>query len=233
MTQLTVKAKDKTSQATNNRWEQIGAAGGIAFVVLQLIGQSLIQVGGSEPAFDAPAGEIVTFFMNRNVMLAGIGGYFSILSVVAFFGFIGALWAELSRYEGERGWLSLVAFACGVTGIATTLGGGGWELAMLRIDEGLEAQVMQLLFDQGNYAFANLWVCLAGMLLATAVIAIRDGALPRWLGWSGLVLAVAFLAARAVWFTASGIKFTPYALFWAWLIAASLVLIRRASHGPG
>jgi hypothetical protein len=230
MTSSVVNAKDNVTQMTKHRWIQIGATGGIVFVALQLVGQALIQVGGSEPPFDAPAGEIATFFMNRDLSLSMIGGYLSVLSVIAFFGFIGALWEALSHHEGEPSWLSLVAFACGVTGIATMLGGGGWELALLRIDEGMEHQVVRLLFDQGNFAFANLWVSLAGMLLATAVVAIRDGALPRWLGWFGLVLAMAFLLARAVWFTASGIKFMPYVLFWFWLIATSIALVRRARN---
>ena len=221
-------AKDKESGVTKRRWEQIGAAGGIAFVVLQLAGQSLIQVGGAEPPFNATAAEIETFFMNRNLQLASIGGFLSALSTIAFFWFLGALWSRLRRYEGEPGWLSLVAFASGLAGVATILGGGGgWELALMRLSEGLDAETIQMLFDRGNFAFATFWVALAGMLLATGVVAIRDGALPRWLGWYALALAVALLAARAVWFTGSGIKFMPYVLFWAWLIATSIVLIRR------
>lgn len=226
-------APDKETAVAKARWEQIGAAGGIAYVVLQLVSQALIQVGGSEPPFNAPAAEIEAFFMNRNPQLAAIGGFFSVLSVIAFLWFLGVLWARLRRHEGELGWLSLVAFVSGVAGIATILGSGGWELAILRIDEGLEAETFRLLFDQGNLAFATFWVALAGMLLAAGVVTIRDGALPRWLGWYGLVVAVALLAARAVWFAASGAKFVPYLLFWVWLIAASIFLIRRARGAAG
>jgi len=58
---------------SKRRWEQIGAAGGIAFVVLQLASQALIQIGGAEPAFTAPAQEIVDFFNNRCSLLACSG----------------------------------------------------------------------------------------------------------------------------------------------------------------
>jgi hypothetical protein len=234
MTQSFVYTEDKQTSGVQSRWEQIGAAGGIAFVVLQLAGQSLIQVGGAEPPFDAPAVEIEAFFISRNLQLALIGAFLSVLSLLAFFWFLGVLWAVLHRHEGEPGWLSLVAFAFGVTAIATILGGGGsWELALLRLGEGLTAETKQLLFDQGNFTFATFWVLLAGMLMATAVVAIRDGALPRWLGWFGLALAVALLAARTVWFTGSGMKFMPYLLFWIWLVAVSIVLIRRARVAAG
>ena len=58
-----------TSVTTKSRWEQIGAAGGILFVVLQLVSQMLIQIGGSEPPFDSSAEVIVDYFMNRNLFL--------------------------------------------------------------------------------------------------------------------------------------------------------------------
>ena len=51
--------------------------------------------------------------------------------------------------------------------------------------------------------------------------------------WFGLILALGMLLARYAWFTASGLKFMPYSLFWLWLIATSFVLIRRArSYAP-
>lgn len=222
---------DKERLTTKRRWEQIGASGGIVFVVLQLASQALIQIGGSEPPFDAPAAEIETFFINRDIQLATIGAILAVLSIIPFLWFLGALWARLRRHEGEPGWLSLVALVSGAAGAAVILGGGGgWELAILRLDEGLEAETLLLLFDQGNQAFATFWVALAGMLLAAGVVVLRDGGLPRWLGWFGLLLALALLAVRFVWFTASGIKFMPYMLFWVWLIAASIVLIRRAGE---
>lgn len=227
MSQLSVLDTNEESLEARRRWEQIGAAGGIAFVILQLVSQSLIQAGGSEPAFDAPAAEIEAFFMNRNIQLALTGGFLSVLSTIAFIWFLGALWARLRRSEGEPGWLSLVAFASGLAGMAAILGSGGWELALLRLGDGLEAETFRLLFDLGNFAFAAYWVALASMLLAAGVVTIRDGAFPRWLGWSGLLVALALLAVRAVWFTASGVKFLPYVLFWVWLIAASISMMRR------
>jgi hypothetical protein len=121
-----------------------------------------------------------------------------------------------------------VAFASGLLGMAVMLSGGGWELAVFRLDEVSRPEIIQLLFDQGNQAFASLWVTLASMLLAAGIVSIRDGALPRWLGWFGLAVAVTLLVARSVWFTASGVKFLPYMLFWVWIIGASVALVRRA-----
>ena len=211
----------------NARWGQIGAAGGIVFVVLQMAAQALIQVGGAEPPFDAPADTIAAFFMARNSQLFALGDYLSTLSLIAFLWFLGSLWNTLRRAEGEPAWLSFVAAASGLMIVAAVSAGGGWALAVFRKDEGLDPQVARLLFDQGNFAFANAWAMLASLCLATGVVSIRTGALPRWLGWSGVLIAGGLLAARAVW-ASSGLVFVPFGLCYLWLIATSVVLIRRA-----
>ncbi len=211
----------------NARWGQIGAAGGIVFVVLQMAAQALIQVGGAEPPFDAPADTIAAFFMARNSQLFALGDYLSTLSLIAFLWFLGSLWNTLRRAEGEPAWLSFVAAASGLMIVAAVSAGGGWALAVFRKDEGLDPQVARLLFDQGNFAFANAWAMLASLSLATGVVSIRTGALPRWLGWSGVLIAGGLLAARAVW-ASSGLVFVPFGLCYLWLIATSVVLIRRA-----
>lgn len=213
---------------SKNRWEQLAGAGGIAYVVLQLIAQGLIQIGGAEPSFNAPAGEIISFFENRNRLLFNAGGFLSSLSILAFIWFLGALWARLRRHEGAPAWMSLVAFGTALAGVAVSMASDGWGLAVFRIEEGLDPQLARYMFDDGNLGFATLWVFLAGFLLATSIVALRDGALPRWLGWLGLVTGAALLIGRAFWDMPSGVIFIPYMLFYLWLIASSIVLVRRA-----
>jgi hypothetical protein len=214
----------------NARWEQIGAAGGIVFVVLQMAAQALIQIGGAEPPFNATTETIVAFFMARNSQLFTTGEYLSTLSLIALLWFLGSLWSALRRAEGEPAWLSFVAAASGLMIVATISAGSGWALAVFRQAEGLDPQIARLLFDHGNFAFANAWVMLASLCLATGMVSIRTGALPRWLGWAGILIAVGLLTARAAW-ASSGLVFIPFGLCYLWLIAISIVLIRRASAG--
>ncbi|MFL5802344.1 MAG: hypothetical protein ACJ8CR_11475 [Roseiflexaceae bacterium] len=218
---------------SNSRLEQIGATGGIVFVVLQMAAQALIQVGGAEPSFNAPAPTIAAFFMARDSQLFAVGEYLSTLSLIAFLWFLGSLWSALRRGEGEPAWLLFVAAGSGLMIVATVSAGSGWPLAVFRKDEGLDPQIARLLFDQGNFAFANAWVMLASLSLATGVVSIRTGALPHWLGWAGVTIAGGLLAARAVW-ASSGLVFVPFGLCYLWLIAISVVLIRRtrASENP-
>jgi hypothetical protein len=217
-----------SSNAVTAVWERAAAAGGIVFVGLQLVSQGLMQIGGVEPSFDASADEILAFFEARHETLFALGTYLSLVSFVVFLWFLGALWAALSRAEGRNAWLSLVAFASGLAFLAAL--SGGWYLAVFRIDDGLDPQVARLAFDMGNLGFANSWVPLASLLLAASVVILGTGALPRWLGWLGLVAGVALLAARIVW--TSPVAFAPYALSWVWLVAISVILIRRAGTRP-
>ncbi len=210
----------------SSRLEQIGAAGGIVFVVLQMVAQALMQIGGAEPPFDAPAQTIAAFFMARNSQLFALGSYLSVISLIAFLWFLGSLWSVLRRAEGEPAWLSVVALASGLMVVAAVIGTAGWELAVFRRDQRLDPQIARLLFDQGNITFANVWVGLASLGLATGVFTIRTEVLPRWLGWAGVLIAGGLLAVRAVW-ASSGIVFIPFGLFYVWLIALSVVLTRR------
>ena len=86
---------------SKGRWEQIGASGGIVFILLQLVSQALIQTGGSEPTFSAPAEEILSYFENRDPLLFKVGGFLMAVAFIAFFWFLGVLWARLRRYEGD------------------------------------------------------------------------------------------------------------------------------------
>ena len=215
---------------TQMRLEQVGAVGGILFIVLQLVGQLLIQAGGSEPSFDASAQEIVEFFEARKTFLFNTGSYVSTISIIPLLAFLGSLRGALRRAEGEAGWLTLVASGAGLLFLALGAAGGFWHIAVFRI-EGIDPQIARLLFDLGNFNFATMWVMLGALVFAVGLASILYGAFPRWLGWMGLVVGLGLVLARIVW--TSTVAFTPYVLFWVWLVAISVVMFRRARVQPG
>lgn len=221
---------------TKSQWTQIGAAGGILFVVMGFSAQMLIQVGGMEPAFNAPVEEIMAFYNARNLQLSALGSYISVLSAIPFIWFLAVLAGVLRQYEGEPGWLSLATFGSGLLSIgAVVLAAGGWDLALLRISEGLDPGIARLTFDQGNLGFANYQVALGGLALTTGIIGVRDGAFARWLGWLGIVTGVLLFIGRWFWFEPTMLIFLPYMLFYVWLITTSVALIlkvRRAEASP-
>ena len=96
---------------------------------------------------------------------------------------------------------------------------------MFRLNDGIDPQIARLLFDQGNLNFANMWVTLGSMVLASGIIFNSSDRLPKWLGWASIVLAVGLFLARAVW--TSQIAFAPYVLFWVWMITLGIMFLRR------
>jgi hypothetical protein len=63
-----LSAPQQAAQTINLK--KYGAIAAIAFPILQMVSQGLIQVGGMEPAFAAPAEEILTFFQTRQIAFA-------------------------------------------------------------------------------------------------------------------------------------------------------------------
>lgn len=196
---------------------------GLLFLILGLGAQGFIQIGGAEPAFDAPAAAALGFFETRDPELFTVGAYLSVLALVTFLWFLSGLWVVLREAEGGTAWRSMVAFASGLVFVAFVTN-GGWQLAAFRAAEGLDAQLARFAFDMGNLGFASSWVALASLLIASGWIMVASRSLPNWLGWWAIVAGAGFLAARAVW--TMPFWFFPYALFWLWVIAVSILLIR-------
>jgi hypothetical protein len=204
--------------------KKIGGAAGIAYPIVQMAAQGLVQVGGAEPVFGAGADEILAFFQMRDPLLFNIGAYLTVLSLVVLLGFLGALWHELREIEGENGLLSTVAFGSGLLA-ASALTNPGWELAVFRVGEGLDPQIARLLFDQGNLNFANSWISHGAMVLAAGIVFLVSGQGSRRIGWASLALALGLFLARVVW--TSQIAFAPYVLLWAWMITVGVRLLHQ------
>jgi hypothetical protein len=64
--------------------------------------------------------------------------------------------------------------------------------------------------------------------MGTAAIVIQTLALPRWLGWSAVVIALGLLAGGAT--ATSGTIFLPMLLYLVWVVVASVILFRRTKE---
>lgn len=121
-------------------------------------------------------------------------------------------------------WRAMVALVSGVVYVAATIA-GGWELAAFRVGEGLDPQIARLVFDMGNLGFASAWVALGSFALAIGWVLVASRQWPSWLGWWAVAAGVCLIAARAVW--TNQFWLVGYFLFWIWVIALSVVLLRR------
>jgi len=190
-------------------WRRLGAAGGIFYVVLTLLGNDVI--GGTRP---------------RTGLLVELLGF------VFFAFFLGSLWACLRSAEGEGGWLSAAAFGGGLLALAVKLASVTPVLAV-GASEGMDPGIAKALIAMNGASFDITFLPLGVMLLSTAIVAVRTGALPRWLGWASAVVALALLGALSVAVVSPSPPewvFLAMLLFALWIVATSIVLIRRAKE---
>ena len=190
-------------------WQRLGAACGIVYVVLLIGGGS---IGGPDIR--------IVFFVG-------------ILAFLFFLFFLGNLWSALRRAEGGSGWLSTTAFGGGLMSVTIKVASAAPVLAAhYRAGDGLDPQLARTLQDINDASFYLSFFPLAVLLAAFAIVAIRSGALPKWLGWIAAALGLAFIVGgmsgsadlQSEW---AGL---PMILFTFWVIAVSIALMRRVGQ---
>ena len=200
------------------RWTPLS---GIVAIVLLIVAVSV----SSPPALEDPGSEWTAYFEdsgNRTQQI--VSTILLVLAAFAFLVFFWALSARLSNTEEGQLRLSNLALASGVVitvAVATAgaLGGavaGGHEFndaplpspeLMIQI-ENIAGAVIVLV---GGYA-ASMFVG------ASSVAALRGGALPTWLGWLGVVIAIVLLFS---------FLFLPLLLFLVWVVIVSVVQVAQ------
>jgi hypothetical protein len=212
---------------SNHRWQRLGAASGIVSVII-LTARDFIpsREYGTAAEEIARTCATITTPQTMDVVISLMGT----LGFLGFLFFFGSLWSALRRAEGDDGWLSAAAFGGGLLSLAILFSGGAASFAAhSNACAGIDPQLWQVLHDVGGGAFFISFFPLSVLLAASAVVAIRSGALPRWLGWMSAFVALTLLIGGI-----AGIDYAredaglPYLLFELWTVITSIVLIRRA-----
>jgi hypothetical protein len=145
------------------------------------------------------------------------------VAVLFFLWFVSVLRDRLRAIEPESGGLSALALAAGVSSATLLMGALAFAIAVPATIADtdrftLDANTYRL-FDNASYGLLVGSTMVASVLVApTSVLALRTAALPRWLGWIGLVVALVLLFA---------VFFFPLFALWAWVVVISVVLIAR------
>jgi len=201
------------------RWT---ALSGIVFVVLMLTGASFVI---DVPAADASTQEIARYLADsgnhtRNI----VGAYLWVLGGLAFLGFVAGLRAVLRRAEGDPGTLSSLVFGAGVvfTAVwsvsAAALAAVAYSVALAGAPV-TDPDLVRVLPQLGSLLLL-LGGGFAGILLvlATSMLTFRTRALPRWLAWFGIPVAIALI------FDVTYKNILPLV---AWVLFASIALLMR------
>jgi hypothetical protein len=179
-------------------------------------------VGGEAPdAFEASAREWVTYVgENDGQILAS--RLLTLLGVLLFIWFLGALRTALRAAEGELGTWAAVAFGSGIVLAVLVFAATTPLISAAATSGAVEAGAAQALAVSEIGFFYAAEVAAASLLIATGLLALRTGVLPGWLGWASLVIALLLLAVN------TPIGFIAFLLgFQLWVIVVSVVLWLR------
>jgi hypothetical protein len=169
------------------RWERYAPLTGVVAVVLWIAGIFLLEKD------DRPDGKDTAAFVrwveaNDSSILAGaiIFGF----GVLFFLWMLGSLRATLTAAEGGPARLAILTFASGLA-VSISLMFTYLPHAQAAFDhENTSDTAIDALVRVGDAFFGGAALFAIPMLVAVAISIVRFGALPRWLAWFSLAVAV-------------------------------------------
>jgi hypothetical protein len=200
------------------RW---AALSGALFVALWAA--AFVILGDTVESGDSDA-DILAYFGDKAQRARGVITLFLLLAAsLPFIVFISALRGRLAHGEGGDGVWTTAAFGAGLVSIAL------WNVAATlyalpflerggKSEYQLDLDTFRLLNDGGFVAWYSSGTIMSVLVLATSVLGIRAGVVPRWLSWLGFAVALSLLAAFLV---------IPVIALLAWFLTVSIALVRR------
>jgi len=212
-------------------WTRAGALGGIVFFFSLLVLIALMPLSHSvqEPAFDAPSSAVLAYARSETDLPFAL----SLIGVLGLFGFavFAAVLTTRFRLEGSR-WdvASTLVLLAAVTFMVLWLAELGLGLGQTFRRNDLDATGASVLSGLANGIFVVSWSAIAAFLGACGFAVLWTRTLPSWLGWSAVVIGIAMFLSGAAPLTS--VWFLPYVMFFGWVLAASVVLLRTGLTHP-
>jgi magnesium-transporting ATPase (P-type) len=191
---------------------------GVLFVALFVIALALSGNTGDNPS------EVQRWYADDGNQTKQIVAWFLyVASALAFLSFLGTLRDMLVRAEGGPGTLSALVFGPGLVFTGLYVAGVSLFAAPASLagdsDFKLDPNSAELFSNAGYFLLVGGVMVASILVLSASTAALRTGVLPAWLGWIGLVVAVAMLFAFI---------FVPILVFVAWVLVVSLVMLVAA-----
>jgi hypothetical protein len=211
----------------DKKMEKYAALGGIAFVVLNIIG--MIPVG-SPPKSDDSNAVILKWFVDKESGIK-LAAFLGALSVIALIWWMGSLWRRMAAAEGGSPRLAVASV------IGFTASGVAWLLSA-----GLQSAVAMRSADLGEaagffYVLSGVMMGVAGAfvaahLLATNLLALRTKMFPTWHAGIGLLAGLGMIGGAVGTMTDSGaimaIGLISFLLWALWILLTSVHMWRTA-----
>lgn len=195
------------------------------FVISLLILIALMPLSHSltEPAFDASSSALLAYAKSQADLPFALG-LIGVLGLYGFAVFAVVLAARFRVAESRSDVASTLVLLTAAIFIALWLAEFGLSLAQTLRRASLDATSASVLSGISNGVFVVSWSAVAAFVAASGIAALWTRALPAWLGWSALVIGIGLFVAGAAPLTA--IWLLPYLLFFVWVVATSVQLLR-------
>jgi hypothetical protein len=206
----------------------VGGICGLVAVAL-LIGSFPFTGATPEPGASA---DDVAEYVSRSSAQTWTGIYLELLGLALLVVFAGRIWAILREAEGTGGWIATTGFGAALAALTVLLLGDATIMgaAFKAGREGVDPGVVGAMYTMQWYADLVFGAINAVFFAAAAVLVLRRGALPRWLGWFALVVVVAVVV--TVPFGPGATMEPPHLLGFLWIVASSIVMIARRDTLP-
>jgi hypothetical protein len=200
--------------------------GGICGLVAVALFVGSFPFTGATPEPEASADKVAEY-LDRSSALTWTGIDLELFGIALLIVFAGRMWAILREAEGAGGWIATTGFGAALAGLTVLLIGDATVMgaAFKAGRDGLDPAVVGALYTVQWHADLVYGAVNAVFFAAAAVLVLRHGALPRWLGWLALVVAVGLVA--TVPFGPGATMEPPHVLGFLWIVAAGIAMIAR------
>ena len=195
-----------------------GTSGVVTLVIV--LGSSLLNGYQNQPVTEGPV-KIIPFFRSIDDRVGWASSWGTSVGLIAMLFFMVGLAVILRQYERGLPWRTTFLAAAGVVSVVSGQI-ASWDAAAYR-SKTIGPQVATYAFDLGNISFVNGWSATGAVAILAGLVMLRARELPRWVAWWGIVAGVGELIARG--FFRHDVAFAPFALFWAWTLAISVLLL--------
>lgn len=218
-------------------WKQVTGWAGVANVVIFIV---LIAVIGDGPALSDSPAEIREYFADNETQIALVSILSAVTAGFLFLVFASGLRSLLGPADsGDEGVWSRLMFAAAVAiAVMGTAGTALWTAVAQEdtLPVASDSTVKTIASLDTVIYFAIIPWAEAVFLLGAAVVILKSGVLPKWLGWFGLLVALV-LAIGTFWVLTGdetsflGILIVPVGgiAFLLWILGAAYNLIRSDS----
>jgi hypothetical protein len=206
---------------------------GIVFFILEAV---VLVLPAPPTSTTAPADIVRWYSDNRSLFLAI--NYLGALGVVPQLFVVGAVWRLLRRAEGDGGWIHSVFLASAAVAAALSLVEFWLFQALGQVET--EIHVYYTLFKITNLLWAFVLLPVAAQSIAAGWIIVRNRALPVWLGYFAILVALACLVVSYGAVVREGplvsgdyASLGAFSLLLLWYLGVSITLLVRPRHEEG